>query len=1121
MSPRQNKFGFLNRSLERSWRVRGGSRPELAKAVIETLEDRRYLSVAASAMAPSGAAFVRWFDHGTLEWTQTANSQSGSSTAAQADQSNDSTSDVVATAAPVSAPAASDTESFTPPFNTNTYTAPVVVVTPAPTTAPSTTDTTSTDTTSTDSTSTDATSTETTTTDTTSTDATPTDTTSAPTVTTAPSVVTVSNVGSVALPSLAYITPASNPTLPAGMNTFTPPGGTASAAAGAPILGAYDQSAAPDQSIALTGSQFTADSGASANSDTQFVVYGQTNANDGDITAASIEDLTANGATVTIDASEPANSMYVVWGVNADGAGAPVAINQTQAWWIGASGETVAQTNFNSGTQSVSMTAGQSMSVYGQNLTSGASGAQSWVYLQSTNGGQSFWANVTAANAYKVDFTVDTPGSYQVWVNNGLGGQYSWSEVTQNGPNGATPVVLTVNAAAASTWSNDPSSIINVKNYGALGNGTGDDAPAILNAIKALKPGDTLYLPAGTYMISGGEELALPSDVRVMGDGMGQTKLQFVGAVNTAVYNYGVQFGIGWWDNGAQNVEMDSLTVEHMGTTGGPVMVLARDGGNILLNQVQIIGNNSQPLCVNGSVNVSVQNSSIQGSRGTDWLWVQDGFINNTTFQLAYGAQAALNAGGSFDTSITDCTVGDANDSITSPTDWSGSGEGRFIEYNTDFGQIYNQYVSGNSTDFSAPVAGNMGEQIAIEGQSQAGRGAPTAVSGDTLTFSGSELTPYGGQKNFSPINPGDVMIVDSGPGMGEMRRISSVSYVYNSNGTIATATVTLETPFNVTPDSTSNIYMGTTEDDAVFYQNSFADLPGADGDAHLQAATALCVFGGSYNLIFDSNSATNLTSGVGITSAGTDNPAMFIQVRNNTMQNVAYGLSFGGATPMDPNTNYVGVDVYNNAINATTAGVNLGETRLMTGSDTLTIIEANAISAPVGVYAFNDPHTLLRDNAFTAMTSAATPAQSPQAIVYENSSAPAVRLSNNTYQGFAGAQTYVNIVPTEPAQQPVLDAPYHVIDVTATSGSSAAVALPIYNDSPTTLAWTATTGASWLALSAASGVISGESNAAAAMLVADTAGLAPGKYETSVTLSYTAGATATSQVYTIDLTVQ
>lgn len=109
------------------------------------------------------------------------------------------------------------------------------------------------------------------------------------------------------LPGLSYLTPASNPALPSGMNTFSPTLSAQAPSTAAPVIAAANSAAAPDQSLALTGIQFTSYSDANAYSDTRFIVYGQTNANNAAVTDAAIQDIMTNGATVTIDASEPAN----------------------------------------------------------------------------------------------------------------------------------------------------------------------------------------------------------------------------------------------------------------------------------------------------------------------------------------------------------------------------------------------------------------------------------------------------------------------------------------------------------------------------------------------------------------------------------------------------------------------------------------------------------------------------------------------------------------------------------------------------------------------------------------------------------------------------------------------
>ena len=71
---------------------------------------------------------------------------------------------------------------------------------------------------------------------------------------------------------------------------------------------------------------------------------------------------------------------------------------------------------------------------------------------------------------------------------------------------------------------------INVKNYGALGDGSNDDTTAIANAIAAIpSTGGVLYFPPGTYKTSGGFTLAYPT--KVIGCGMGN----FDGAAITQI----------------------------------------------------------------------------------------------------------------------------------------------------------------------------------------------------------------------------------------------------------------------------------------------------------------------------------------------------------------------------------------------------------------------------------------------------------------------------------------------------------------------------------------------------------------------------------------------------------
>ena len=63
-----------------------------------------------------------------------------------------------------------------------------------------------------------------------------------------------------------------------------------------------------------------------------------------------------------------------------------------------------------------------------------------------------------------------------------------------------SPASIALSGTGATTSSSGTT--INVKNYGATGNGSTDDTSAINSAISALSSGATLLFPCGTYLTS-------------------------------------------------------------------------------------------------------------------------------------------------------------------------------------------------------------------------------------------------------------------------------------------------------------------------------------------------------------------------------------------------------------------------------------------------------------------------------------------------------------------------------------------------------------------------------------------------------------------------------------------
>lgn len=73
---------------------------------------------------------------------------------------------------------------------------------------------------------------------------------------------------------------------------------------------------------------------------------------------------------------------------------------------------------------------------------------------------------------------------------------------------------------------------INVKSYGAVGNGTTDDTVAVQAAVNAAPVGGAVYFPTGTYIVS--SPIKLQAGVTYFGAGWGSVIQQASGAQHIA-----------------------------------------------------------------------------------------------------------------------------------------------------------------------------------------------------------------------------------------------------------------------------------------------------------------------------------------------------------------------------------------------------------------------------------------------------------------------------------------------------------------------------------------------------------------------------------------------------------
>lgn len=185
--------------------------------------------------------------------------------------------------------------------------------------------------------------------------------------------------------------------------------------------------------------------------------------------------------------------------------------------------------------------------------------------------------------------------------------------------------------------------IFNVQNYGAKGDGITDDTAAIQSAIDAAAAagGGQVYMPTGTYIVSGGEEpsdgcLMLKSNVYLFGDGMGDTTVKVADGSDTKIT--GVirsAYGEETHDFGVSNLTIDGNRDNTTGKIDGWFngYIPGQEGydSNVTLDSVEIkdcSGYGFDPH--EQTVNMVIKNSVSHGN-GLDGF-VAD-FLSDSTFE--------------------------------------------------------------------------------------------------------------------------------------------------------------------------------------------------------------------------------------------------------------------------------------------------------------------------------------------------------------------------------------------------------------------------------------------------------------------------------------------------------
>jgi len=535
--------------------------------------------------------------------------------------------------------------------------------------------------------------------------------------------------------------------------------------------------------------------------DSIFIVYGR-----GTTDSCPIIRLDRGDVAISLPESLPSDDVYMVWPGNQSGMGRPVVVNQTEAWWIGPD----------------EVEAGRPFSIYGRNL-----GTNCYVYIEELDQ----WVESDSCNPYKADFVMPsnaTVGTYSIWVHNTKGGRYGW----------ARPLACYVKENFA--WSGK---IVDVTTYGATGNGTADDWPAISQAYAACSSGDTLYFPAGTYAM--GYRFGSRTGIKFLGAGRNSTTIR----PHITSTSGGILF-----DGKFADCLVEGLAFEAIGDADVQDQLFRWSGDGNTFKDCRFSslawgpdGYKTTPFNFINNTHLTLKDCEIINSSNPGNFTLGGGrqiLIDGCAFRGANHCSIMIGAWGGQQISVINCTAAPYDNSET------GHFDGRWFVTADYWGAVNNIYFGGNSSTNCAPPKidgyhANTGEQILIEGGKFRVRGSVVAATSNTITVAST--------RNAESTK--SIVTITSGKGYGQTRKVSSVDT--NSN------VITLAEKWRVVPDSDSTYVVSASTYRFVVFDNHFDGKEEWITGSEKSASTGVASFGGSIELIVDSNKMTDLRTGI------------------------------------------------------------------------------------------------------------------------------------------------------------------------------------------------------------------------------------------------------------------
>lgn len=179
--------------------------------------------------------------------------------------------------------------------------------------------------------------------------------------------------------------------------------------------------------------------------------------------------------------------------------------------------------------------------------------------------------------------------------------------------------------AVARTVASKLNDIINVKDFGAVGNGVADDTAAIQAAITAAGSGGTIIIPTGTYNVSA--TLNALSNQQILGAGPNATFIQRTGNYGNTLYfsSAGAAKISGIWFNLNPGYTSGSTTIANKATFGAHLQL---NSGQFAVVENCWFYRMPYSIHINGCTITTIQKCLLQGLWDDQNVGLQEGIAN-------------------------------------------------------------------------------------------------------------------------------------------------------------------------------------------------------------------------------------------------------------------------------------------------------------------------------------------------------------------------------------------------------------------------------------------------------------------------------------------------------------